>query len=234
MAQPMKISVIAASRKNSKWLAQFIFGYFTHTHDLANTELLVMHSAHDTWNQDLIQFFSDRVTFVPENYHLGRKGHHVYLNELAKLATGDWIIELCEDMAFITPEWDRILREKIICPPSTIAMLRPRFKPHDGAMAHLVSRGYLEAAGNLAESWSVDSWINKVFEKACPGRATEIKEVYFYDYTHDPRNYFDASEMNVEIDAARADQMPTWGVPSTDALLAETVERVKSYLARGR
>ena len=44
----MKISVLAAARKNSKYLAHFITGYLEQTSNRVDTELLVMTSEQDT------------------------------------------------------------------------------------------------------------------------------------------------------------------------------------------
>lgn len=181
----MKISVLVSSRKDSKFLAHFIMGYLTQTADLSQTELLVMYDARDTWNQDLIKQYDDIITFVPENYGLGRWGLHVYMNELAKLAKGDWMIGLCEDMGFITPGWDqRFLAEGL--DPHQIWMITPHFKPLDLPMAHLMSRGYYEVSGKFSELWGIDSWLNLLAVRCFHQRIRYVNDLYFYDCSHDP------------------------------------------------
>lgn len=135
----IKISVIVASRMNSSYLARFLQSYAEQTTDKENTELLVMYPSEDTYNQEVIRSFP--ATFVPEDHHLGRFGLHVYYNELAKLAQGDWVFSLCEDMTFLTPRWDDLLRADVAdIDPHQIWMVCPHFKPIDLPMAHMVSR----------------------------------------------------------------------------------------------
>jgi hypothetical protein len=183
-----KISVLVAARKNSKYLAKFLLGYFGRTHDFSNTEILVMLNEHDTWNNDLVQYFDwhdhvvrqHYVKFFRENLELGRAGLHEYFNELYKHATGDWIVYFCEDHFIIMDGWDDYLRQLIMgtlelpgpsdqpvqlkndqgpLDPKKIWCIVPKFD-NAGAMNQVLSRGYCEAIGGVGHHGWIDSYIN--------------------------------------------------------------------------
>jgi hypothetical protein len=184
-----KISVLVAARKNSKYLAKFLLGYFDRTQDFANTEILVMLNEHDTWNNDLVQYFDwhdhvnreHYVKFFRENLELGRAGLHEYFNELYKQATGEWIVYFCEDHFITMPGWDDYLRSLIMgtlrlpgpsdqpvrlkndqgpLDPNKVWCIIPKFD-NAGAMNQILSRGYCEALGGIIgrHGW-IDSYVN--------------------------------------------------------------------------
>lgn len=236
MAKPVTLSVICASRPKSPFLKGFIESFLETTQDAAHTELWIMHPFSGGPELSAMLHWAEQgnIHFVEENYGYGRYGHHIYLNELAKKATGDWVLELCEDMLFLTSSWDTWLRAQAeFYGPHQVRMLVPHFKPMEGAMAHLVSRGYLDVAGEFAGCWSVDTWVNMLFEKACLDRAHEAKGVWFYDATHDPEKaaFFAKGPTQPRSGVV---MLPGWDAPEVQAAFWAAVARVKDAIARGR
>lgn len=213
---PPKISILISARKNSKYLAKFLMGFFERTDDPLSIQVLVMMNQHDTWNLDLMHHFMNHgVEFYFENMELGRAGLHEYFNELYKHATGDWIIYFCEDHYIIMNGWDRYLKSFINgyltsyngdlkhnhgpLDWSKIWCIIPKFD-NAGAMNQILSRGYCEAiGGKLGNHGWIDSYINDLNLSAFgilaeqptispDSRILRIDEPMFHDFTHDIPN----------------------------------------------
>lgn len=207
-----RISVLVSSRRNSKYLAKYIMGYLTHTEDFGNTELLVMASAQDEWNRDLFQYHGERgIRFFFEDYHLGRRGLHVYFNELAQHATGQWLLYMCEDHVFVQRQWDQCVRRVAHnYNPDLVYVLLPKFKfPVPGHMSHIVSRGYLNVAGRMGGHGNIDSWINVAVEAIPSDRKVLIPEELFDDLTHHP-DPMKPEHTHVPFDGSREAEFPAW------------------------
>lgn len=195
----MKISVLLASRKNSKFLSKFIFNFLQNTHyfsqnpeiHLSSVELLVMCSEQDTWNRSLIEYVKEipNISFFPENYRLGRSGLHIYYNELLQHATGDWIIYFCDDHCITVNGWDRYLlgyiEDKGI-DHNKIYQIVPGWE-NAGSMNQMLSRGWVNALGNIGRFGNIDSYNNFVAERILKDRTHRPSEPLFYDFTHDPK-----------------------------------------------
>lgn len=188
----MKLSVLVSARRNSKYLAKFLFGLCNRTYNIENIETLVMLNEHDTWNDDLIVMFRDipGFSFHRENMRLGRAGLHEYFNELAKHATGDWLIYFCEDHFITMDKWDlyilKTIKERNL-DPTDVWCIIPKFD-NCGAMNQIISRGYYNALGEKVgrHGW-IDSYLNDV-NQAIPDRIVRLDEETFHDFTHDQPN----------------------------------------------
>lgn len=211
-----KLSILISARKDSKYLAKFLFGLFQNTDDFSSVEVLVMLNEGDTWNAELVNYFraddhKDQnyyVKFFRENYGLGRHGLHIYFNDLLKYATGEWIIYFCEDHFIHRGGWDTYLRRfiagaageanrsdrKFPLDPSEPWVIVPKFD-NAGAMNHIVSRGFVEALGGVLgnHGW-IDSYINDLTFRAWgdhPKRVLRMDLELFHDFTHDHPNPMD-------------------------------------------
>lgn len=228
-----KISILVAVRKNSKYLAKFIFGYFANTEYPEEHEVLIMLNKHDTWNQELVEFLEPIKSrgfpvfnFYYEDMQLGRAGLHKYFNELAKQATGDWMIYFCEDH-FIIPTiamdgrpykhpWDLYFMNKITelqLDFKDVYILVPKFD-NVGAMNHMVSRGYYNAMGFVIgrHGW-IDSYINDVAFAAWghkAGRMIRFDNETFHDFSHDHPNPMDDAHLQSVV-SAEGKQLPKHG-----------------------
>lgn len=203
-----KISVLVSARKNSKYLAKFIFGYLEKTSDLNNCELLVMTNDDDTWNEDLIAYFlntKENIRFFTENLGLGRGGLHQYFNSLVMRSNGHWIIYFCDDHYIAMDGWDSYTRNFISdknLNSNDVWCIVPKFE-NVGAMNHIVSRGYIRAMGGiLGRHGNIDSYINDVCSEAfgldkerpenrSKNRLVRMDDEMFYDFTHDVPNQLD-------------------------------------------
>lgn len=229
----MKISVLVAARKNSKYLAKFLFGLIENSECPRDLDVLVMMNADDLWNRELVHFFEryKNFRFFMEDKRLGRAGLHVYLNDLYKHAKGDWIVYFCEDH-FVNPPakigWD-VMLESIIAQreldPKEPWIIVPKFD-NVGSMNHVLSRGFVEAQGGyLAQHGNLDSYINHVAAQLPKGRIVLVDDEWFHDFTHDKPGPMDESHHHGPIsDYARS--LPKYDSGQVRSLIEQDAARV--------
>jgi len=232
-----KISVLLASRKNSKYLAKFFMGLLHRTHDMANIEVLTMLNKDDTWNSELVSVIADNrpnVRFFWEDSGLGRAGLHTYFNELAQWATGDWIIYFCEDHFIIMDGWDKYILDTIEAwqlDPQKVWTVIPKFD-NIGAMNQIISRGYYNALGYVGRNGWIDSYLNDVNEQIPQDRIRHLPYYTFTDFTH-----YQPSPMADEMLQARRDEGAIANLPKYDSdenrrLIAEDAEKLSVSIRR--
>jgi len=239
-----KISVLVSARKNSKFLAKFLMGYFGRTDNQTDTEILVMLNAEDTWNADLAHYFWDRslVRFYSEDHKLGRAGLHQYFNDLLQHASGDWIVYFCEDHYITLPGWDTYVRrviagltvdgdahgKKFPLDPNDIWVLVPQFD-NAGSMNHIVSRGFINALGDkIGNHGWIDSYINDLMREF-PDRVIRLDDVTFHDFTHDQPNPMSDAHHQAVL-GPEADKLPAYGGGAYERLVIDDREKIKKAL----
>ncbi|MBU2051330.1 MAG: glycosyltransferase family 2 protein [Gammaproteobacteria bacterium] len=218
------ISVLCASRKDSKHLAQFVSKFLTMTK--GDVELLVMVNKHDTWNKAFIELTKDRVKYFYEDYGYGREGLHIYFNDLLKHARGDWILYMCEDHTFIKNGWDELVREFIKkrgLVPTKIEIVVPRFEG-TGAVAHMVSRAFVDVAGRMGGYGNIDSWFGMLHANMSEGRFHPMDEAIFYDYTIDK----DTPEKPIKT------KLPGWDSSKVKSDLEHEYKKLNQAIKEGR
>lgn len=245
MSKP-KISVLVSARKNSKYLAKFLFGYFERTNDFENTELLVMLNDKDTWNVELMTFFMAtdlNIRFFTEDLRLGRGGLHEYLNCLLEEATGDWVIYFCEDHFITMPAWDDHVRAKIVekeLDPKDVWCLIPKFD-NVGAMNQILSAGYIKALGNsLGRHGNIDSYINDVNREAFgidhkraknakDDRVVRFDDEMFHDFTHDQPSPLDDVHTKTKL-SREAYLLPEYDTVMVRRWIKQDAEKIRRAL----
>lgn len=239
-----QISVLVSARKNSKYLAKFLFGYMQNTSDLNNIELLVMLNANDTWNLELMEYFLDsghNIRFFTEDLGLGRGGLHEYFNILAKSSSGHWIVYFCEDHFISMPGWDSYVRNTIFdkkLDPRDIWCLIPKFD-NVGAMNQIISRGYYNAMGEtLGRHGNIDSYINDVNlgafgidpdRKSDDNRVVRFDDEMFHDFTHDKPNPLDDINTKTEL-SDEGKELPPYTSLIVQHWIKEDAKKIRSAL----
>ena len=188
----MMFSLLVSCRKNSKFLAKLIFSYLSKTKNLDQTEMLIMISNEDTWNTDLLNFvctiYPDRIKVFREDYGMGRKGLHVYFNELAAKSRGDWLWYFCDDHDIVMQDYDWYIKSIIDLHqmnPHKIYQIIPRCS-NSGSIAHILSRGWFDISGDLGKHANIDSYINYVTFYLPEYRIFRPDDPVIIDYTADP------------------------------------------------
>lgn len=242
-----KITILLAARKNSKYLAKFLFGLLQQTGDLSRIEVICMAHEHDTWNSELFNFFGETITglgirpvkFIYENTGLGRGGLAEYFNTLVKQAKGEWIIYFCDDHYINKPDWDLRIYNKIRgleldC--DKVYCMIPKFD-NVGAMNQILSRGYIKAMGGyLGRHGNIDSYINDVnlgVFADFSDRLIRFDEDMFHDFTHDVPNMMAPIWSKVPL-SNRGKHLPKYINPEVQEMIAEDVERLKAAIEAGK
>lgn len=235
-----KISVLVSARPDSKYLAKFLMGFYNYTSGKIAIEVLVMCSAKDTWNHDLFKMIGSinswakmatiplEVKFYFEDRNMGRHGLHLYFGDLAREATGQWLIYFCDDHFFAMPSWDKYVYKALIdqlFDHNKIWCLVPKFD-NAGAMNHILSRGYYETLGHLAQHGNLDSYINDIF-KHFPERVYKFDDEMFHDFTHDP----DVPQLHPPYEVAKAVR---YDHPDVERALAADVAKIKKAIEEGK
>lgn len=248
----LDLLVLIAARRNSKYLAKFLFGLEEHTNRPKDMEVRVIMNEHDTWNRELQLFadrggFASRVLCYRENLRLGRAGLHEYFNMLLdpdEQYPPAWVIYFCEDHFINYPGWDTALREYISgerrsgdsdgkefpLDPDDIWVLVPKFD-NCGAMNHVVSRGFIKAmGGKIGNHGWIDSYINDLM-RDFPDRVIRVDEEWFHDFTHDKPSPMDDAHLQTVI-SEKGKALPKYEDPVVRHRIKVDQEKLKRALAK--
>lgn len=241
-AKRAKISVLIASRKNSKYLAKFLHGLMVRTADIANVEVLIMLNKEDTWNRELQAFYmalglniKGTFQFFEEDYKLGRNGLHKYFNDLAEYATGDWLVYFCDDHFIEAKGWDDAIRDFAIdheMDPAKINFIIPKFD-NAGTMNHIISRGAYIAMGQVGGHGWIDSYLNHVIKRMDhEERWARMDDNLFHDFTHDRPEPMDPQHQAGAKDQAAIDALPKFDSPAYHQSAIDDAEKLKDFIDR--
>lgn len=229
MEPSSNLTLLVSARRNSKYLAKFLMGYFDNTNQPFHTDMLVMLNEHDTWNRDLARYFEGRhpnIRFFYENERLGRAGLHVYFNMLIKQANKtDWFIYFCEDHYIQMRGWDDYVRAKMASyDPNHVYIGVPKFD-NAGAMSHILSRGYVEAVGGVGHHGWIDSYINELAGHLSHDRIISFDDEMFHDFTHDQPSPMSDAHMQ-SVDTTRGQRLPRFEAPEVRQIIADDANNI--------
>lgn len=181
------ISILLCIRKNSKFFSKFLTSYLLNTHNPMRVELLVMASKHDVWNQDLFELHQERLKVFYEDRKMGKNGRHLFFNDLAEIAEGDWLWHMCDDH-YLYMDYDEYLlnyiRENNI-DPKQANIIVPRVE-NSGSVSHLISRGWYEATKRIGYHPNIDSYLNNLSEFLPESIIHHPERPVMWDFTTDP------------------------------------------------
>jgi hypothetical protein len=128
---------------------------------------------------------------APERY--GYNNLHLYLNALAKQATGEWLMWFNDDMRMLTPGWDRVIREHrpaVIWPHANHV--------HHANIAPAWPKAWSDATGCASPSSHMDTYWQRVGEAL--GRHDPVDIEIMHDRAdvtgnHDDQTYAEGRKM---------------------------------------
>lgn len=242
------IGVLISARKNSKYLAKFLFGLVVNTNNWHpnSIDVRVMLNEHDTWNDELGAFWSDHypIKFYRENHRLGRAGLHQYFNELIPPLPAAWTVYFCEDHFITQDGWDDLLLDYVLgmkksgdsdgkhfpLDPDEVWVIVPKFD-NCGAMNHVVSRGFIKAlGGKIGNHGWIDSYINDLM-KDMPDRVIRVDEEWFHDFTHDKPSPMSDAHLQTVI-SKKGQAMPKYDSQTTRHRLELDREKLKRAIEK--
>lgn len=175
------ISILLTLRKNSKFFSKWLIAYLKNSDNFFNTELLILANKEDTWNKDWFDFHG--LTVYYEDWNCGKNGRHLFFNELAKHAKGEWLWHMCDDH-YLLPGFDKYLTEYLNTLNSSMAYcVIPRVE-NSGSISHILSRGWYETTGRIGYHGNIDSYLNGVIDRL-PNekRVLKLDHPVLYDFT---------------------------------------------------
>ncbi len=158
-----EVSVCFASRGRPDALAGTVSGLVALAAEPGALEILVAIDPDDAVTQDWLlnpgNTLPGQVTIwtAPERY--GYTGLHHYLNALAQRARGEWLMWFNDDMAMVTPGWDKIIRA------SRPAVLWPHANHvHHANIAPIWPRAWSDAMGHVSTTTHMDTQLQRLGE----------------------------------------------------------------------
>lgn len=193
-----------------------------------------MASLNDDWNADLFKFFQSRpkypVKFFFEDRKLGKYGRHIFFNELAEKAFGDWILHTCDDQMFIYNGWDNYLRSFVgHISPDQVHMVIPLFN-NTGYVDQMLSRGYINAVGRVGGYGNIDSWLNMIRDGLPPERVHITPDALMSDLTVYPEIF---TPEYMAADNSEGKKLPLWESSEVRQDLLQEIAKVKEAIQNG-
>ena len=232
-----KITVMTLARRRSRFIAGFVFNFLNTTGTHKNTELLIMASDNDDFNKDLYDWIKARpslpIKLFFEDRKLGKHGRHIFFNELAEKASGQWILHTCDDQRFIYQGWDNYIRSLINTnglDPDKIHMIIPSFD-NTGDVDQMLSKGYIKAMGQVGGYGNIDSWINEVREVMPPNRVHLTPDVLMHDMTPYSEEIYKPEYL--AADTSEGDKLPKWKSSEVQADLEAERQKMVEMLEKG-
>jgi hypothetical protein len=111
----MDFSVVLASRERTYLLSSLVDSIYNHTSDISNVEVLIGIDDDDASYRDLTVTLPKTYPFIKfKSRQRSRKLNQDYLNWLAcEHSSSKYVIICNDDVQFMTPGWDDIIREKM-------------------------------------------------------------------------------------------------------------------------
>lgn len=157
------ISVVFASRGRYAGLVDTIESLRDRANDNTSIEVIIAMDPDDLATQYIKQSrFSDGITaslwVAPERYGYTRL--HVYLNELAKQASGTWLMWFNDDMRMVTPGWDDVIRNH-----NRQAVLWPHANHvHHANIAPIWPKAWADRLGYASPTTHMDTYLQRLGE----------------------------------------------------------------------
>lgn len=161
----MKISVLIPTRGRLQWLQECIESILTTASNPARIEILLGMDLDDTETvkgiQDTITLKGYKQVHVELFERAGYKNLEIYMNRLAELSTGDYLLCFNDDARIRTQGWDQVL-EAADAAKDTISVFQLKNNHSDGNIFPFVPRIWYETLGHISLAAPYDSWIGLI------------------------------------------------------------------------
>lgn len=158
----MNISVLIPTRGRLQWLQECIESILTTASDPLRVEILLGMDNDDTETvkgiQDTIALKGYTGVIVELFERAGYKNLDVYMNRLAELSTGDYLLCFNDDARIRTQGWDQVL-EAADAAKDTIYVFQLKNNHSDGNIFPFVPRIWYTILGHISLAAPYDTWI---------------------------------------------------------------------------
>lgn len=208
----MLLSVIFPARKRFHWLAASIDSLLSLARGpVEDLEILVGMDDDDGATQEQLRAWcadSRPQVCIYEFPRYGYKELHIYLNGLAGLARGQYLITWNDDALMLTEGWDEKLRAAIQTQAVPLVYQFQTAGYRDIFTA--VPRAWYEILGHVSLCLAYDSWINDLADRLGVSRQIEIhtrheknEKIMINDYEI-PQEDYDFGQQQLYANGARA------------------------------
>ena len=202
----MKITVLLPTRGRPQLAWRSLQSLINQATEPHNLEILLAIDNDDT---DTLKFFTAKRYPVKllKFERLGYKKLHMYLNTLAKHATGDWFMFWNDDAMMLTRQWDR----QIYKHAGEFVLLRMPVKnhPHPFALFPIIPRTWYDLLGVISTTTQADRYIYEIMSRVLVKRCiVDIPVVCYHDRydltgnnkdtTYEQRTYMEGDPTNPE------------------------------------
>lgn len=213
------ISVLLPSRGRPKDLEEAIDSLYSHSAYRDGVVEVLVRLDRDDPELDSYTDLRQMAEFVIGERGRGYPDMHVYVNELAALAKGDWLFLFNDDARMRTVDWDRKILEGEW---PEICVLRPN-QGDAGNLFPIVSRKFYETLGYFSLSPHNDSWVESIsryldIEYAIEGMWVDHLRDTYTDQTH------------TESQAAYATTSPEFHGEAMQTLLMQDIEKIRKAI----
>jgi len=158
MSEP-DISLVFTSRGRAHDLQETLRGLWRLADSPDQLEAIVAVDPDDQLTRNAVPGLppGSRLWVAPERY--GYQGLHLYLNQLATMAAGRWLMWWNDDMRMQTRGWDSIIRQ------SPQGVLWPAANHvHHANIVPIWPKAWSDAAGMVTPTMHMDTWLQYVAE----------------------------------------------------------------------
>lgn len=186
----------------------------------ARSEFLVRVDGDDSFSPGDYRYGLPGASVLIEERH-GYERLHLYYNELAEFARGEWLLLWNDDARMRTPGWDKRVREALN--PSVPAV--GGFDGADYALFPVVTHAFYEALGHFSQSPHCDSYIVEVARQAGCFVPIDGVQVDHLRDTLDDETKREGERAQVEVTS------PAFYSPEMSSLIVAAAEKVRAAMA---
>lgn len=229
---PPLISVLLPTRKRIDMLRSSLTSLLDRAHHPEDIEILI---AYDDDDDQSHAFFSERewmdfISTWPVTHSLSRVPRwgyrclHHYVNHLASISKGKWVLFWNDDALMETENWDDHVREH----QEFVGLLHITASnmPMTCSIFPLIHRGWIDLFGCVSPINHADSWISDVCRKAHARRVIPVTA--FHDRFETSGNNRDQTYEEKRYDMAHGSNAD-YHTPQSQRLREEWARRLQEY-----
>lgn len=217
MADDLTISVLLPSRGRPKALRETVAGLLDLADRPDSIQVLVAADPDDPETREADLPARATVWTAPERYGYPRL--HEYVNRLAGLSDGDWLMLWNDDARILTAGWDALVGEQ---PPG---VLWPRSNDIPTCNTFPIwPRAWTEHLGHVSLSPHCDSWIQYL------GQSLDRHERVDVDILHDRADLTGGHDDQTRAESLAGYRTADYGSPAMEAARTADVTALRQYL----
>ena len=222
--RPALVSVLLPSRGRPGSLIEAGYSLLETASDPYDVEIIVGYDADDPATLNAAKAFKSDTLLFPTRH--GYDQLHLYMNELAKWASGRWLLLWNDDATMTTHSWDSIIGQFDHTTPLVLSPSSTGYG-HGLCCFPAASRALYDTLGHLSFSPHVDTWLQDL------GRATgTIRDIPVH-VPHDRADLTGGHQDQTRAESLAGYRTDAFYGDEMQALLHADIERIRSWPESG-